>query len=65
MNRAKFKVIHEMENHLPFKAFDAEWEAVEHGRNPKKYRPYTNIESAVPRVFMILHGLLLIAQLLR
>ncbi|WP_287963440.1 hypothetical protein [Alcanivorax sp.] len=59
MNRAKFKVIHEMENHLPFRAFVAEWEAVEHGENPKKYRPYTKIESAVPRVFIVVHSIVL------
>jgi len=64
MNRAKFKVIHEMENHLPFRAFDAEWEAVEHGKNPKKYRPYTNIEAAVPWVFIAIHGLLLISSII-
>jgi len=64
MNRAKFKVIHEMENHLPFKAFDAEWEAVEQGKNPKKYRPYTNIEAAVPWVFISIHSLLLVSSII-
>jgi hypothetical protein len=61
MNRAKFQVIHAMEKQLPFKAFDAEWEAVERGKNPKKYRPYTNIESAIPWVFIMIHSLLLIS----
>ena len=64
MNRAKFKVIHEMEEKLPFRAFEAEWEAADRGKNPKKYRPYTNIESAVPWVFIAIHLLLLISPLI-
>ena len=64
MNRAKFKVIHEMEEKLPFRAFEAEWEAVDRGKNSKKYRPYTNIESAVPWVFIAIHALLLITPLI-
>jgi len=63
MNRAKFKVIHAMEKQLPFKAFDAEWEAVDHGNNFKKYCPYTNIEAAVPWVFICIHTLLLLSPL--
>jgi len=64
MNRAKFKVVHAMEKQLPFNAFDAEWEAVEHGKNPKKYRPYSNIESAIPWVFIMIHSLLLISPVI-
>jgi hypothetical protein len=64
MNRAKFQVIHAMEKQLPFKAFDVEWEAVEHGKKPKKYRPYTNIESAIPWVFIMIHSLLLISSVI-
>jgi len=61
MNKAKFQVIHAMEKSLPFKMFDVEWEAVERGENPKGYRPYTNIESAIPWVFIGIHSLLLIS----
>jgi len=64
MNRAKFKVIHEMEEKLPFRAFEAEWEAVDRGNNPKKYRPYTNIESSIPWVFIAIHALLLSALII-
>jgi len=63
MNRAKFKVIHAMEKQLPFNAFDAEWKSVEQGNNRKGYRPYTNIESAIPWVFIAIHNLLLIASI--
>jgi len=64
MNRAKFQVIHAMEKQLPFKAFDAEWEVVEQGKNSKGYRPYTNIESAIPWVFIAIHCLLLISPVI-
>jgi len=63
MNSAKFKVIHEMEEKLPFRAFEAEWEAVDRGKNAKKFRPYTNIESAIPWVFIAIHGVTLASTL--
>lgn len=60
LNSAKFNVIHQMETELPFKLFDAEWEAVGRGNNPQKYLPFTNIEMAVPWVFLSLHIIALI-----
>lgn len=57
MNTAKFKVIHDMEQQLPFAPYDAEWEKLERGENPKIHTPFSKVEKAVPVVFMILHGL--------
>jgi hypothetical protein len=55
LNTAKFKVIHEIESHLPISPFDAEWEAVGRGKNRKLYLPFTHIEIYVPWIFLILH----------
>lgn len=55
LNTAKFKVIHEIEMELPLAPFDAEWEAVGRGDNPKLYLPFTHIEVGIPWVFLLLH----------
>lgn len=60
LNTAKFKVIHNIEKRLPISPYEAEWEAMEQGKNPKLYRPLTHIERAVPIVFAILHLIVLI-----
>jgi hypothetical protein len=56
MNTAKFKVIHDMEQQLPFAPYDAEWEKLERGKNPKLHTPFSKVETTVPIVFMTLHG---------
>ncbi len=63
MNKAKFKVIHEMEKHLPFPCYDREWEILERGKNHKKYVPYTKIERYIPLVLAVPYGALLVVTL--
>ena len=58
LNSAKFKVIHAIEKQLPLRPYDAEWESVERGRDPKLYLPFTNVEVLVPWLFMVLHAIL-------
>lgn len=65
LNTAKFKIVHEIENLLPLKLFDGEWEAVGRGEDSKLYLPFTHIELAVPLVFLAIHILLAIGSLLR
>ena len=55
LNTAKWLVVHEIEKRLPMSPYDAEWDAVERGKNPRLYRPMSHIESVVPWVFIILH----------
>lgn len=55
LNTAKFKVIHEIERFLPLNLFNAEWEAVGRGKNPKLYLPFTRIEKRIPRVLKVLY----------
>lgn len=64
LNSAKFKVVHEIENLLPLKLFDGEWEAVGRGEDPKRYLPFTRIELVVPLVFLVFYTLLAIGFLL-
>ena len=56
LNSAKFKVIHALEEKLPVSLYDAEWELVGRGKNPKLYRPFTDIEVWIPPVFILLHS---------
>lgn len=57
LNTAKFAVIHKIEKRLPISPYEAEWEAMERGKNPKLYRPISHIEQGVPFVFMALHAI--------
>jgi len=58
LNSAKFKVIHAIERELPLRPYDAEWESVGRGKNPKLYLPFTHVEGVVPWLFMSFHAIL-------
>lgn len=55
LNSGKFKVIHEIEQNLPIAPYDAEWESLGRGENPKLYHPFTKVEMNVPWIFFSLH----------
>ncbi len=55
LNSGKFKIIHKLEKKLPISPYDAEWEMVGRGKEPKIYHPFTNVEMKVPWIFFGLH----------
>lgn len=55
LNTAKWQIVQDIEKRLPISPYDAEWDAVQRGKNPKLYRPISHIESWVPGVFCFLH----------
>ena len=59
----KFKLIHELEQHLPVALFDYEWQIAEQGRG-KSYSPVTRIERWIPLVFIALHVILAVMIIL-
>lgn len=59
LNSVKFKLIHELEQHLPAALYEYEWQKAEEGRG-KAYHPLTHLERWVPIVFMALYALLAI-----
>lgn len=63
INSGKFKVIHSIEKKLPLSPYDAEWEKLGRGENPKKYLPFTHIEVVVPWVFLGINLVLLIGAI--
>lgn len=58
LNTAKFKVIHELESHLPAALFTYEWHVCGWGGDAKKYRPLTHSEQWVPILFMVFYVVL-------
>ena len=55
LNRGKFAVIHEIEQRLPIRPYDAEWATLGHGKLPEVYKPFTRVEQIVPGVFACLY----------
>lgn len=55
LNTGKLQIIHEIEKELPIAPYDAEWEAVGRGTNPKLYLPFTKTELIVPWIFAAIH----------
>ena len=56
LNSAKFQVIHELEQRLPAKLYDYEWELLGKGVNAKKYKQLTKVEQSIPYVFMAIYA---------
>lgn len=63
LNRVKFVLIHEMEQHLPAAMYKCEWQLAEGGKG-KTYKAVTAIERWIPGLFALLHvGLAIIIGL--
>ena len=58
LNTVKFKVIHELEQHLPAALYDYEWQLAQEGRG-KIYHSVSKFELWIPVVFLVLHGIAL------
>ena len=63
LNEVKFKVILEMERHLPAVMYDHEWKLAGEGKG-KTYRAVTKIERWIPFMFAGLHAVLLVVTVL-
>ena len=57
LNRVKFDVIHELEQHLPAAIYKYEWHLAGEGKG-KSYRAVTTIERWIPILFAVLHVVL-------
>jgi hypothetical protein len=58
LNGGKFRVVHAMEQLLPLAPYDAEWESVGRGTDPRLYLPFTHLEIRIPWIFMVLYVIL-------
>ncbi len=56
LNAAKFKVIGEYERRLPSSPYvSAEWRSLGEGKDPKLYKPLTDVEKWIPQIFGLLY----------
>ena len=60
LNRAKFKVIHKLEEKLPAALFKAEWHVLGEGKDKSKYYRFSKIEKNIPITFILLYIIILI-----
>lgn len=49
----KFKIIHEIEKHLPLRLHDVEWRVAIKRKDPKLYVPFGAIEAIIPLIFVV------------
>lgn len=63
LNTVKFKVIHELEKHMPAALYDYEWQEAEEGRG-EAYHPLSHLERWVPIIFMVLYVVLAVLSAL-
>ena len=61
LNSAKFKVIHAIELRLPLALYDTEWEMLGRGEDKKVYWPFSHIELHVPKVFIGIYIVMILA----
>lgn len=54
LNEAKYSIINEIEEMLPLRPFTTEWQRLQ---CQDKYTGLTNVEKAIPIVFIVLYGL--------
>ncbi len=64
LNSEKFRVIHKIEEKLPVKLFDDEWEELGRGNNMQKYIKISKVEQGIPIIFFVLYILVLIIMII-
>ncbi len=62
LNASKYKVIHQIEQRLPYACFDCEWSELGEGKSVRKYIPMSHIELCVPVLLAIPYLLLLVCS---
>ncbi len=55
LNRAKFKVISDLEKRLPTAAYSDEWKLLDPDGDGERYTPFHKVEVMVPWVFVAVH----------
>lgn len=63
LNSLKFKVIHDMEAHLPYPCYDMEWKILKEDKNKRRYFRLTAIEQYIPVILAVPYLCLLIYSL--
>jgi hypothetical protein len=56
LNAGKFAIINRMERHLAAAIYEAEWQALGRGENPKVYKSFTSRERIVPSLALLIYA---------
>jgi hypothetical protein len=59
LNSGKFRIIHDMEQNLPYPCFKKEWEQLGEGKDAKRYHRLTHVEKWIPFLVAIPYVVLL------
>jgi len=54
LNSGKFRMLHELEEQLPYRPFSREWQFLGEGKDLKLYSRLTTVESILPLSFAVL-----------
>jgi hypothetical protein len=63
LNSGKFEVIHLIEQRLPLRLYDAEWNLLSRGEDRAKYWPFTHVELKVPWIFVSVYVAVVVLKL--
>lgn len=63
LNASKMRVISIIEKHLPASLYDAEWRIQSDQLNKRPYVSFTKREAMIPKIFIVLYSLVLIASI--
>lgn len=64
LSTGKWKIIHAIERKLPLRLHETEWDVLKKGEDSKIYKPLTDVERTVPKIFSIIYLTLIIIALL-
>lgn len=63
LNSGKFYIVNEIENYLPLRPYQAEWEYLKRGTDKSAHIPFHRVERWVPIAFLTVHAFALVAAL--
>lgn len=64
LSAGKWKIIHAIEKTLPLRLHETEWDVLKQGADPSVYKPLTDVERTVPKIFQIIYIILSVIAIL-
>jgi len=64
LSSGKWKIVIEIEKKIPLSLHETEWKILGEGKNKSLYKPITDIEQIVPRIFLGIYAILILISIL-
>ncbi|MDA8335094.1 MAG: hypothetical protein M0Z41_08920 [Peptococcaceae bacterium] len=64
LNSGKYRIVHQIEDKLPVKPYDAEWEALGKGKDPELYVPISHVEERIPILFGVAYAVIAVISII-